>query len=319
MPGWMVPGVVASLVVAGLAGAPAYAGSCVTLSIDRTSIAEIAGKRVCGNPEVLIFDTEGPGSVVLPALDSSVTYSALSTAAEVPEFTVYRSSNGEIAGLSHTSTAETISGSESFIESVDRPDGLSPAATNPKCDNFSYALTGSKWASTVRWYYKTPSFGGQARVAGAFTAMANGIGACGQSKPNSAAHTYVGTTTSSANLTQTSCGISDLKSVIDSGGLTGTTLAVTCTWKSAGEITAGHIRVDSSSRSWYTAASATDCSGSNTYDLQGVATHEIGHLYGLGHVAQGTGQVMEPTSDACETGQRTLGNGDLAGMKAIYP
>lgn len=48
-------------------------------------------------------------------------------------------------------------------------------------------------------------------------------------------------------------------------------------------------------------------------------THEGGHLFGLGHVAQATLQVMVPSSWECQTAQPYLGNGDLAGMKYLYP
>lgn len=126
-------------------------------------------------------------------------------------------------------------------------------------------------------------------------------------------------TTSSSQVNDSICGPSNLKNVVDGGDLSGTTLAATCTWRTTGQIVNADIRIDTSSRSWYTGSSTAGCSGSSTYDLKGVMTHEAGHFFGLNHVAQSTNQVMVPSSFACQTSHRRLGNGDLAGMKARYP
>ncbi|KTR09715.1 hypothetical protein NS184_02410 [Curtobacterium luteum] len=67
----------------------------------------------------------------------------------------------------------------------------------------------------------------------------------------------------------------------------------------------------------YAWSSTASCSG-NRYDVQAVATHEWGHLYGLGHVATGTGQVMEAAEGPCALGSRTLGLGDMTGIAAKY-
>ena len=291
--------------------------------IESTAVDAIEG--CAGIDGVLIRDAESNITVALPPEGIAVTYSALSDTPgiDIPEFTVARSRNGEIATASVTPNRRVVEGSmttaRAFGLTSDATADSAVQATNPKCDSFAYSISNERWLSTASWYYRAPSFGGQVRVAAAFSAMADGIGDCGTNTPNSAAHSYAGSTTSSSQVNDSICGPSDLKNVVDGGDLSGTTLAATCTWRTTGQIVNADIRIDTSSRSWYTGSSTTGCSGSSTYDLQGVMTHEAGHFFGLNHVAQSTNQVMVPSSFACQTSHRRLGNGDLAGMKARYP
>lgn len=257
----------------------------------------------------------------LPEPGYAVTFSATTQPGvpEIPEFTVYRSASGEVASRSLTTQGEVTHGAAGVIsEFAPAESVVSPLATNPKCDSYSYSTGSERWLAAVGWYYKTPSCGGQARIAAAFTGMADGLGACGPNLSNAAAHSYKGTTTTSANMSGGICLPSDEKAVVDSGAVaSSTTLAQACMYRTTGQIIGGDIRI-SSVKTWYTSLSVTGCSGTK-YDLQGVITHEVGHLFGLNHVALATRQVMKPSSTTCETSQRTLGNGDLAGMKNLYP
>lgn len=313
--------IVALFGMTGFSPATSESVACPFLASANAPATAIAGLSDCPTGAITISDPNGPGRVSLPPPGISVTYAALVEhgAPEVAEFTVFRSRNGDVAAQSVGVQGTQSYGPESVISEFEAfGKDFSTLATSPKCDSYAYSVNGQRWISTVGWYYKTPSFGGQARVAAAFTAMADGIGACGQNKPNSASHSYLGTTTSSANMSGSICLASDLKNVVDSGAVaTTTTLAQACTYRTSVEIVSADIRVNSA-KTWYTGLSVTGCTG-GSYDLQGVVTHEVGHLYGLNHVAGSTQQVMKPTSATCETSQRTLGNGDLAGMKYLYP
>jgi hypothetical protein len=64
-------------------------------------------------------------------------------------------------------------------------------------------------------------------------------------------------------------------------------------------------------------STASKCSGSR-FDLRQVAVHEFGHVFGLGHASNGSGQAMQGQGKYCMTALRTLGKGDLAGIKALY-
>jgi len=60
---------------------------------------------------------------------------------------------------------------------------------------------------------------------------------------------------------------------------------------------------------------------SNKMDLQGIATHEHGHTFGMGHsstASQNSCLTMYPYGNYGQTYQRTLGDGDILGIDAIY-
>lgn len=58
--------------------------------------------------------------------------------------------------------------------------------------------------------------------------------------------------------------------------------------------------------------------GGNTFDIQSIATHEVGHLLGLDH-SPVWGATMVPFTYAGTTSQRSLEHDDQAGVIALYP
>lgn len=59
------------------------------------------------------------------------------------------------------------------------------------------------------------------------------------------------------------------------------------------------------------------CPGTNNFDVESVALHEIGHALGLDHVSDNA-QVMHPSLTQ-GSAKRTLGSGDVNGIRALYP
>lgn len=97
--------------------------------------------------------------------------------------------------------------------------------------------------------------------------------------------------------------------------LSSSTIASTWTWSSGG--------VASESDAAYNTDFAWSSSGqSGRMDLQNIATHELGHTVGMGHSTTASGNsclTMYPSGSLGETQKRTLGDGDINGIKARYP
>jgi len=66
----------------------------------------------------------------------------------------------------------------------------------------------------------------------------------------------------------------------------------------------------------YTSSRETDgCSGE--YDIDGIMTHEVGHVIGLGHSSV-AGATMYPSVSSCNFNNRSLEADDLAGKNDLY-
>jgi MYXO-CTERM domain-containing protein len=63
-------------------------------------------------------------------------------------------------------------------------------------------------------------------------------------------------------------------------------------------------------------ATSAECNGD--YDIQDVATHETGHVYGLGEDMEDTTTTMYVHSAPCETHKRALSTSDETVMTALY-
>jgi predicted Zn-dependent protease len=59
----------------------------------------------------------------------------------------------------------------------------------------------------------------------------------------------------------------------------------------------------------------TSCSGE--YDIDGVMTHEVGHVIGIGHSSV-SGATMYPSISACNLSARTLASDDIAARDDLY-
>lgn len=65
----------------------------------------------------------------------------------------------------------------------------------------------------------------------------------------------------------------------------------------------------------YYSSGETGCSGE--YDINGIMTHEVGHVIGIGH-SNVAGATMYPSVSACNAGNRTLEADDIAARDDLY-
>ena len=139
---------------------------------------------------------------------------------------------------------------------------------------------------------------------------------CGRADDVSATSTYLGATTRRPAVTSTgSCGASDGHNVVAFAPLTGFA-GYTCIWWDGTKIVEADMRLDSDT-AW--ALSRSSCS--NRLMLEALATHEVGHAFGLAHVGEsnhGRLTMSVYIDGLCENQEATLGLGDLRGVEALY-
>jgi hypothetical protein len=130
---------------------------------------------------------------------------------------------------------------------------------------------------------------------------------------------YEGRTGLSANVTDDGrCVGNDGVNVTSFGDLP-RFLAVTCTFFRNGIVTSSDLQINKADHRWTTKPNSRSCK--RMWDLEAVVTHERGHTFGLGHVAENSHRnlTMSPIiNGTCQSSERTLGRGDVRGLEAKY-
>ncbi|MDR0432665.1 MAG: matrixin family metalloprotease [Bifidobacteriaceae bacterium] len=194
-----------------------------------------------------------------------------------------------------------------------------------------YSLLGVASYRTWTWYYLPagqPSNLSQSNVINRISAAANTWinfqNSCAISvAPAYLYQSYAGTTGGSGGIAQDQNGklsCSTKPNVSNVGWVNYgniSALAATCNWAPLGGNDISTTTFNSY-YPWRDAASTSGCSGG--YDYQAVATHELGHAFGLAHVADTSHQVMKvhPAGGYCDMTARKLGRGDIRGLRHIY-
>jgi hypothetical protein len=317
---------IACLVLLGvsLGASPTFASSSCEKSLTVSNVElDATPDNTCFPKDSHYASPEGFGVLIPePGATASLSVLRVSGALPIDEVILHRDLSGHLAvkqgRVFHGSqTAKSEMGSAAQIGSS--ANALSSVLGCANSADYSYLF--SSWTSGYKWWYRStgsPSTAAQARIQAGIQAMSAGLNRCGTTILNNSSMSYMGG--SSYTLTNDSnggcLGGGDIThSEAGWGVLPNLTLATTCT------IGVG-ISIDAdimfnTAYSWFTGASTTGCSGA-VYDLQGIATHEGGHAFGLAHVQPSTYQVMKPQSGFCETSQRQLGLGDATGMHALY-
>lgn len=217
-----------------------------------------------------------------------------------------------------------------------RPDGTVVAGATPPataaaagrsdtgCDGTAYELAGSEFVSPFRWWFNPGGMAGPAQLRDAVIRGLDDVSRrrtdCGPTTPLPAAvqPQYLGTTTVAPGITpDAGCG-TDGRSVVGFGPLEGGWWAMSCWWWDA----VGTVEADvlfAEDQRWWTNRTIATCRA--RIDVEGLAAHEFGHVFGLLHVDDGAhpDQTMSTYINGyCSKVERTLGTGDLAGLARLY-
>ncbi len=205
---------------------------------------------------------------------------------------------------------------------------VSAAQTAPgACNDSAYSLLGGKWKQTLNWRYQSSSTPGDMNgskvlnvIKRSFDNITGARNDCGLADTVSATSHYLGTTSAKPNVNKRGrCSARDDQNVVGFGPLPPGILAVTCIrYGSNNSITEADIRINTE-YDWVLTVGA--CHFWQEL-LEPTLTHEIGHMFGLGHVGERKhGRLtMSTTSDGpCSNAETTLGRGDVRGLRHLYP
>lgn len=191
--------------------------------------------------------------------------------------------------------------------------------TGDACAQNTYSLyskTQGHWTRRFDWAYnpKGARPGSLEQIRSAVNNVIHNRNDCGDRREFKAYASFTGKTTRAAQVDAYGrCKGFDGQNTVSFGPIYSGALAVTCvSWTPAGMYEAD-VRI-ATNRNVYPAITDRCTDG---FDLQGIATHEMGRVFGL-NTSSGTAQTMYAYAPKCSTAWRTLGAGDIAGMRSLY-
>jgi hypothetical protein len=197
-------------------------------------------------------------------------------------------------------------------------------AAKAPCADPAYSLLGGRWNKPVRWTFNANSTPSKLNVAAAeaaivksFNNITRAFNNCGRPDRVSARHVYDGRAIRGPNISKHGyCKPFDGRNAVAFGRLPIGVLAVTCTRHLGSFIAEADIRINNR-YPW--AVNAAKCH--NQELIEPTVTHEVGHVFGLGHVGERKHPLltMSTASDGrCNNAASTLALGDLKGLEALY-
>ncbi len=193
------------------------------------------------------------------------------------------------------------------------------AALTSACSDGAYALH-RRWHTPYRWYLSTgsnPTDAEEAMIRRGANNIVLSRNDCGLPDEVSATHQYLGRLDHAMNISSSAeCRGKDGKNVVGMGGLD-SYKAYTCWyWNTFNQLVEADIKFKQD-ENWITTRSVPDgCEG--RLHLESVATHEMGHVFGLLHPDGDHPKLTMQAGGSCDASKATLGLGDVRGLKAHY-
>lgn len=197
-------------------------------------------------------------------------------------------------------------------------------ACDPATEDF-WALLGWTWPGTFEWWFNSGSTPSELSVDNTRTALLEGArhipqayNDCGLPDHVSTSQLFKGDKAQSVDTDSSgNCLTQNGISVVGFGTLPAGVLARTCPSQLYWGSLSADIRFNKATVEWTTNPGGS-CSGK--YDVESVATHERGHVFGLAHPTDPAAdrQTMWFSYPDCVTWNRTLGRGDVNGLESLY-
>ncbi len=302
---------IASLVVVAIATAATPVVASAASATAATAPQVIAGLR----PGMTVM-RDGVGAVV-PAAGTAVQGEAVMADGSTRTITVRALADGRVL----VSSAARAAGRAS---SLPGPAAVFPSSSPSACSDRAYKLNSSWWHSTYRWWFRattTPSYMTRAAATNALKRAVGNItherNNCGRADHVSATGSYLGTTSATVDISANSvCTTPDGKNVVGFGDLASGFVGYSCWWFTGNVNTEADMKLNKADFRWTT--TLTGCS--NAFMVEAVATHEFGHVFGLGHVSEAShaNLTMSTDIDPCDNSASTLGLGDMLGLEVRY-
>ncbi|MFD5265795.1 matrixin family metalloprotease [Streptomyces sp. NPDC058335] len=320
---------VVSLAVLGGGTAPPRAGGgACTLAPGALTVDDLpAGSSVLDCAAVGRLVTHAGAGVTVPGPGMKVSVDALTEDGSLHGFTLAVAADGTVSYDDLTDTAAHAAAPAAPDHA--RVSAAVPGRARAACADGAYATAGHKEYDTYEWFLGDGTLPGNLASGDARRVFEDAIGTitasrndCGFGDTVTAKARFLSRTGNEADIDRDArCMARDGVSVWDAGDLSGGIVATTCSWSRAvsggpDALREADVRFNTRDHTFTDHPSDT-CS--NTYDLRSVATHEAGHVFGLAHVGEShESQTMFTNSFACSTAARTLGRGDVLGLRALY-